>query len=108
MPWRFRVPLIRKVYVEHALNDRRLEGQPGCALQLFGEFATDRIGDVDLAALEGREPRGLVRYRLEDQALDARRLAPILVEGFEDELDAGCKRHKLVRPGADRRFLEPF
>ena len=108
MPRRFRIPLIGKVYVEHALDDRRLEGQPGCALQLFGQLAADRIDDVDLAALECREPRGLVRYHLEDQALYARRLAPILVEGLEDQLDTRRERDELVRPGADRRFLEPF
>src|SRR5215469_9095306 len=36
MPRRLLVPLIREVYVEYALNDRRLEGQAWCALQLFG------------------------------------------------------------------------
>src|SRR6516162_876853 len=108
MPRRFRVPLVGEVYVEHALDDRRLQGQPRCLLQFFGELTADRIDDVDLAALQGREPRGLVGDHLEDQVLYIRRLAPILVEGFEDQLDTRRERHELVRPGADRRFLEPF
>src|SRR5271169_4334026 len=71
MPRRFRVPLIRKVDVEHTLDDRWLQGQPGGALQLFGELAADRIRDVDLAALQRGEPRGLV-----GDHLDIRRFTP--------------------------------
>src|SRR5262249_16704590 len=108
MPRRFRVPLIWKINIEHTLDDRWLECQSGCALQVFGQFAADRVDDVDLAALECGKPRGLVRYHLKDQGLDAWRLAPILVERLEDQFDTGCERDEFVGPGADRCPLEPF
>src|SRR5215469_5477254 len=108
VPRRFRIPLVGKIDVEHALDDRRLQGQPGGALQLFSELAADRVGDVDLAALQRGKPCGLVGDHLEDQALYFGRLAPVLIESFKDQLDAGSERDELVGPGADRRLFEPF
>src|SRR5262249_30421087 len=66
----------------------------------------DRIGDVDLAAFERRQPRRLFGDYLEDQPLHIGRLSPVLVKRLEYELDAGSERDELVRPGADRRVLE--
>ena len=47
-----------------------------------------------------------VGYHPEHQPLDARRLAPILVEGLEHQFDARVERNEFVRAGADRRLLE--
>jgi len=77
-------------------------------LEFLSEFAADRIDDVDLAALECRQPRRLVRDHLEDQTLDARGLAPILVEGFKHQLETGRERDELIGTGAHRRLLEPL
>src|SRR5256885_4491677 len=44
-----------------------LEGEPRCPLQLLGQSAADRVGDVRLAALEHDQPRLLLRHRLEDR-----------------------------------------
>src|SRR6266446_9899699 len=107
MPRRLGVPLFREVDPLCA-DYRRFEGEARRALQLLGELAADRVGDVDLAAFECREPRRLVGYDLEDDAFDAGGLAPILVERLHDELDARRERDEFVGPGADRRFLEPL
>src|SRR5207248_2107282 len=76
------------------------------ASHLLGKRAPDRIPDVDLAALERGHTGRVVRHDLEDEAFHARRLAPVLLEGLEHELDARRERDEAVRPGADRRFLE--
>src|SRR5215472_7801966 len=83
VPWRFRVPLVGEIDPLRRRRDDRLEGQPRRALQLFGELTADRVDDVDLAALQCRQPRRLFGDRLEHQALDARGLAPIALEGLE-------------------------
>ena len=44
---------------------------------------------------------------LEDEALHARRLAPVPVEGLHDQLDARGEGDELVGPGADGRLLVP-
>ncbi len=76
-------------------------------LQVGGEFAADPIGDIDLAVFERRQPCRLVGDGPDHHAFDARRLAPVLVEGFEHQLDAGIERHEFVGPSADRRLFEP-
>src|SRR5439155_1357573 len=43
----------------------------------------------------------------EDQGLHARRLAPVLLKRLQNQLDARRERHEPIRPGADRRLLEP-
>jgi len=60
----------------------------------------------NLAALQRRQPRRLVGNAPHHDALDARRLAPVALEGLDHQLDAGAERDELVGPGADRRLLE--
>ncbi len=55
-----------------------------------------------------RQARGLVGNRSQDKALHVRRLAPVLFERVDDELDTRGERDEPVWPGADRRFLESF
>src|SRR5213596_1382303 len=43
----------------------------------------------------------------EDEALHARRLAPVALEGFQHELDPRRERDELVGTGPDRRLPEP-
>src|SRR4030095_7569224 len=80
--------------------------EPGRAPDLLGERAPDRIRDVGLAALEHRQSGRFVGHRLEDQAFHARRLAPVLLVGFQDQLDARLEGDEAVRTGADGRLLE--
>jgi hypothetical protein len=75
-------------------------------LDLLGERASDRVGHVDLAALERGQPRRLVRDHLEDEPLHGRDLSPVLVEGLERQLHTGVEGDELVGPGAHRRLLE--
>ena len=67
VPWRLRVPLVGEVEPEWCLDDGRLQAEPLGALELLGELAADGVGDVDLAALERGQPRGLVRDHPEHQ-----------------------------------------
>jgi hypothetical protein len=101
VPGRFRVPLIREIHGERALDDHRLEAEARRALQFFGELAADRIGNVDLAPLERRQTRGLVRDHFQNQTLYAWRVAPVRLEGLQHQLDAGRERNEPVRAGAD-------
>ena len=107
MPRRFRVPLLGESEPEGALDHRRLEAEPGSALQLLGQFAADRIDDIDLAAGQRGKPGRLVGNDLEHQPFDAWRLAPISLERLQHQLDAGVERDKFIGTGADRRLLEP-
>src|SRR5262249_40877950 len=85
VPWRLRVPLVGEIEPLRARGVYRLEGEPLGALQLLGQFTADRVDNVDIAPLERSQPRGLVGDRPEYQALDARGLAPILIEGLEGQ-----------------------
>jgi hypothetical protein len=76
-----------------------LEGEPLGARQLLGEFAADQVDNVYLAALECDEPRRLVGDHPEYQALDARRLAPVLVEGLQGEICRSCAASTSCRRG---------
>ena len=93
-------------YSHCAPGHRRFERQPRGTQHLLGEFAADRVGDVDLAALQRREAGRLVRDRAEDEALDARRFAPIPLERLHHQFDARGERDKFVRPRPDRVLLE--
>jgi len=57
-------------------------------------------------ALERGRPRRLVGNAADHETLHVRRLAPVAVEGLEDQLDARLKAHELVRTGADGRLAE--
>src|SRR5215831_1177579 len=85
----------------------RADPEPGAAPQLLGHRAAEGVGHVHVAALEGRRARRLVRDALEDYALDAWGLAPVTVEGLQDQLDSGRERDDLVGTGTHRRLLEP-
>src|SRR5439155_20084786 len=62
--------------------------------------------ELSRTSLKRSRARRHVGQAEEDEALDRRRLAPVAVEGLEDELDARVEAHELVRPGADRRLAE--
>jgi hypothetical protein len=66
------------------------------------------IADTAVSGHAGYIPwgRGLVGDYLEYQAFDAGGLAPVLVEGFDDQLHPRGERDEFVGPGADRRLLE--
>src|SRR5215831_13065968 len=59
VPWRGRIPLVSEVDPECALAASRLVGESLGVLQLLGEFAADRIGNVNLTPLESGESRCL-------------------------------------------------
>ena len=63
VPGRLVIPLIGEVEPERALDDRRLQGETFGALDLLGELATDRVGNIDLAILECGKPRRLIGNR---------------------------------------------
>jgi len=69
--------------------------------------APQRVGEIDLAALQHREARGLVGDDLEREPLHARGLPPEQLVRFEHELDAWVEGDEPVWSGADRRLLEP-
>src|SRR5262249_53525600 len=82
-------------------------GRPGGGAPALGMGPVQEVGDVHLAALERGRPRGFVRDAPQHEPLHGRRLAPVTVEGFEDELDAGLEAHELVGPGPDGRLPVP-
>jgi hypothetical protein len=86
--------LIGEEQPERAWNDRRLQGKPRRAVQLFGQRTPDRVGDVDLVSLQRRQASSLVGDHAEAQRLDARRLAPVVLVGLEYQLDAGRERRE--------------
>src|SRR5215467_6857368 len=85
----------------------RADPEPRTAAELLGHRAAEGVGHVHIAALEGGRARRLVGNALEDHALDARGLAPVAVEGLQDQLDSGRERDDLVGAGAHGRLLEP-
>ena len=108
VPRRLRVPLLAgEVDPEGGGDQGGRELQPGRALDLLRKLAADRIGYVDLAALEHGKPRRLLGDDPEDQPLDVRRLAPVALVRLEHHLHAGVEGHELVGPGADGGLLEP-
>src|SRR5207245_3678950 len=108
VPRRLRVPLVWEIDPEGGLADVRLERQPRAPADLLGQGTADRVGDIDLAALQAGQPRGLVGDRFQRQALHVRRLAPVLLEGLDHELDARREREEPVRAGADGRLSEAY
>ena len=87
-------------------DDGRHELEPRRALDLLAERAPQGVCDVDLAALQHREPGEILRHHAPDHFLDGGRLPPVAVVRLEDQLDAGIERRELVRSRADRRLLE--
>ena len=106
VPRRARVPLVGEDQPVGGHERSRPQGEPGRAPHLLAELAVDRVGDVRLTALEHGQARHRVRDRLEDEALHARRLAPVPLERLEHQLDARRERDEPVRAGPDRRLLE--
>jgi len=106
-PRRLGIPLVGEDEPLVGGKDERCQLEPGRAHELLGEGAADRIGDVGLAPLEHGEPGRVLRDDAEDEALDRGSLAPVRLEGFQHQLDAGRKGHELVGPGAHWRFLVP-
>jgi len=56
VPGRFRVPLLGKVDPVRRLQHHRFDAQSFGLLHFLGKLAADRIGDVDLAELQRRQP----------------------------------------------------
>ena len=87
---------------------------PEKASFIFGSFWTDlassleKIGDIRLAARQHREPRRLLRNALEDDALDRRRFAPIVLVRLHHQFEAGLHADEFVRSEADRVLQETF
>ena len=106
VPGRFRIPLIGEIDPERRVDHHRLQREPRRALQLLGQLAADRVGEIDLAALQRREPRGLVGNHLPDQLLHGGRLAPVAVERLHHQFDARGEGGELVRSRADGLLLE--
>src|SRR3989454_842046 len=106
VPRRLRVPLLDEVEEEDPVGPRGDELQPGRPPDLLGHRARQEIRYVHLATLERGRTRRLVGDTPEDQALDARRLAPVAVERLEDQLHARGEADEPVRSGADRGLLE--
>ena len=91
VPWRFRVPLIREINAEGALHSHRFDTETGGAAQFVGQLAPDRIGDVDFAPFQCRQPCCLVRDHFQNQPFHARCVAPVRLERFEHQLHARRK-----------------
>jgi len=75
-------------------------------LNSLGDGTPQRVGDVDLTALEHRDPRELVGHGPEHETLDAGALSPVLLVRIEHELHARIERDEPVRPGPHRGLLE--
>ena len=105
-PRRLRIPHVEEVQEED--RDAPGEGQLQIriALQLDRLRRLQKVGDVHLAALEHGHARRGLRDHLEHDTLDARRLAPVALEGLHHQLDARRVAHELVRAQADGMLLE--
>src|SRR3989449_3746098 len=108
VPRRLRVPLLDEVEEEDPVGPRGDELQPGRPPDLLGHRARQEVRHVHLAALERGRTRRLVGDTPEDQALDARRLAPVTVERLEDQFHPRGEADEPVGSGADRALLEAF
>ena len=106
VPRRLRVPLLGELEEEDGVAPNSGEPEPGCPLDVLGHGAAQEVHDVELATLEPGRARRLVGDALEDQALHARRLPPVALEGLDDDLDPRRGAHEPVGSGADRRFPE--
>src|SRR5215470_10343117 len=106
VPRRFRIPLIDEVEKKYRIRHRGTELEAGRAPDVFRDRSGEVVRDVDFAPLERGGAGCLVRNALEDNAFHAGCLAPIPVERFEHQLDAGRLAHEPVRAGADRRLDE--
>jgi hypothetical protein len=69
------------------LVQRRHELEARRPADVFGDRAVEGVSDVDLAALERGGARHLVGNALDHEAPDARRLAPVALEGLDRQLD---------------------
>ena len=106
VPRRPGVPLLGEVQEEDPVGPHGGEREPGRPPHVLGHGAVQEIRDVHLATLQGGRARRLVGDALDHQALDARRLPPVGLEGLEDELHPRGEADKPVGPGADRDLLE--
>ena len=107
VPRRARLPLVHEVQPVRRHERRGPQREPLRALHLLAELAVDGVRDVDLAALEHGQPRGGVGHALEHQALHARRLAPVAVEGSSTSSTPGVKDTKRYGPAPIGAFLKP-
>jgi hypothetical protein len=106
MPRRCGVPLLGEIEPERAWRVDRLERQPRCVAQFLGQFAVDRVDNVDLTHLERGQPGRLLGDHLEDEPFDARDLAPVGLERLEHQLNPGTERREFVWTRPNGRLLE--
>ena len=90
---------------ERAPEPRRLQRETRRALQLLGQLAADRVGDVDLAALQRGQPR-----RSSGITLKTSRFTLGVLRQYCRTPPAPARRRverdELIWAGADRRLLE--
>ena len=82
------------------------ELEPRRLLHFLAERTAQRVGDVDLAALQHRQARQILGHGLPHQALHRGGLAPVTIVRLQRELDPRVERRELVRPRSDWRLLE--
>ncbi len=107
MPRRFRVPLVRKfdplaggVLAGDDLHARSVH-------QTLRRDAFQRGRDIGLAGFQHQRPRIDIGHAAQHDRLYVRLLAPVFVEGFENDLDPRRRADEFVGAGADRFLLEP-
>ena len=105
-PRRLRIPHVEEIEEEDRDATGERQTQIGIALGLDGLRRLEQVRDVDLAALEHGHARRRLRDHLEDDALDARHLAPVALERLHHELDARRVAHEPIGPEPHGRFLE--
>ena len=80
--------------------------QPRIAPHVQRVFAVQRVGDVGLAVLQHRHPRGALGDALHDEASDVGHVPPVARIRLHHHLDAGLVADELVGTGADRMLAE--
>src|SRR4029453_9354007 len=102
VPRRLGIPLLGKI--EPPRGGRNHLGQPQLRVCLDGRRldADHQVADVRLAGLQHGQSRGTVWDALDDERFDRRLLAPVLLVGLEDELDAGRLPDDAIGPESDR------
>ena len=101
-------PLLGKVQPPDRGRDDLGQAQFRVRLHGFRLDADHQVGDIGLPGLEHGQPCRAIGNTLDDDALDRRLLAPVLLVGFEHELHAGSHAHESVGPEPDRLLLEGF
>ena len=105
-PGRGRIPLFGEIHPKGGAVGRDLEAQARRALDLGRQFAAYGVCEIELAALERDQAGRLVRDHLHHDPLDRGAFAPVWLEGFQGQFQAGVVGHELVGPRANRCLPE--